>query len=639
MFISKIHLFNWLSHTDTTIDLEALTAFRGENGAGKSSIESGLNFTFTGRCVATDDKGSGGKDLIRRGNDKAAITLDLTHDKRPIRMRCSITEKSGRTVQIKDPSDASWTGSEFTNMLAANREVLDCLINGRYFTEMELARQQKLLAAIILPQSYEFEKWAVKAMADCHIGIDWLLKPVEVINQAYAKAFDERKLVNRLIKEWKEPPEISGELPDVDAIHARLADRQSQRNELDGKRRAVILAFEQSKTKHAGLKERGINLQARLTENLNRKREVGADVLSKAALKEKTTTAARVKDAVALDAEIAKIQGSMAELAKSLKQFDALGEAATCPTCTQPIAEEHFNKAVSALIERKDAAATKERELQDKRKALGDPEGAQKKIDAHATAEKNMKLVQTHIDEVERDIQECKAQMEALGTVKEDAQPDTAALDAQLADMDTRIAKGTAALADAVKLHADKAAYEEAIAAKKKLDAKHAELEKLLEYFGPSPAGVQAKLLSETVGAFEGRMNQVLAGWGFRCSLHFEPYAFLVGLVNSNEMFALRTMSDGQRAMFAAAFQVALAKTTGFNFVCVDEAEVFSDQNRVTLFKNLMGAGLDQAIVIAADQRRAIPNRPNTAFYMLSLDGSGVVPTSKVERLKYAPEQ
>ena len=175
------------------------------------------------------------------------------------------------------------------------------------------------------------------------------------------------------------------------------------------------------------------------------------------------------------------------------------------------------------------------------------------------------------------------------------------------------------------------------MATKKKLDTKQETLEKLVEYFGPK--GIQAKFLDEHVGPFQASMNAVLAGWNFRCELQFEPFSFRAGLAGSGECFALRAMSAGQRAMFAAAFQVALAKVTGFNFVFVDDAEVFSEQNRVTLFKNLLGAGLDQAFVLAADVRRNIPvdqsgqPRAGMAFYLFTLDRSGAVPTTVVERL------
>jgi len=637
MFISKIHLFNWLSHHDTTLDLEALTALRGENGSGKTSVQSGLEILFTGRAVQTDDKGSGAKDLIRRGADKAAITIELRDKEllgdRTAKMRCSVTEKSGRTVQVKDPNDPAWTGPDFTNAIAAKREILDCLINGRYFTEMEDARQQKLLAAIVLPQTIEFEPWVQKAMADCELRVDWSMKASDLIRVAYDKAFDERKIINRLVKEWKEPQEPAANHDNAEEIRARLAQRQQQKTELAQQRGQILAQFDARMQDRQRLLDEGLRLQRRLSEELERKKVVGADVLSKAALKEKTAIASGAQEVARLDSEIAVIQAKIADVTKFLEQFDKVSEVAKCPTCQQAIPEEHFNQVAGHYIAKKDEAIAMERKLQDQRKALGDPAGAKSAIDAHKKAEKNFELVQKHITEAEAAIQENKSQVEVIGEIKESDKPDTSEIDTQLADMDTRIQRGTAALGEAINAKNAKESYDQANAAKAKLTKKQETLEKLVEYFGSGPNGVQAKVLGQHAGAFQDSMNTFLAGWNFKCALSFEPWSFRAGLVHGEEMFALRAMSDGQRAMFGAAFQVALAKVTGINFVCVDAAEVFSNENRITLFKNLMAAKLEQAIVIAADVRREIPNRAGTAFYMFTLDGSSGVPTSRVERL------
>ena len=118
MKFSSLHLYNWLSHQDSMMPLDTLSVFRGENGAGKSSIEAALEILLTGRSEQTDDKGSGLRDLIRRGTEKSAITAEIEDGGRLVKMRCSVTEKSGRTVIIKDPADESWTGSDYLAGLA-----------------------------------------------------------------------------------------------------------------------------------------------------------------------------------------------------------------------------------------------------------------------------------------------------------------------------------------------------------------------------------------------------------------------------------------------------------------------------------------------------------------------------------------
>ena len=128
-------------------------------------------------------------------------------------------------------------------------------------------------------------------------------------------------------------------------------------------------------------------------------------------------------------------------------------------------------------------------------------------------------------------------------------------------------------------------------------------------------------------------MNKVLANWGFAAHLSFEPYQFGVSFAGKEQVYALRCISKSQKAMFSIAFQVALAKVSGLNFVVVDEADMFLDANRGQLYRGLVAAKLDQVIVLQSDLRREIPKVPNAVFYMLQLDRSGDVPTTKVERL------
>ena len=224
--------------------LDTLSVYRGENGAGKSSVEQAFQMLLSGRSESTDDKGSGSRDLIRRGSDKCAITVEIT-DKallgdRTAKMRCSITEKSGRTVIIKDPADESWTGADFLSTLAMKREILDCLCNGRYFIDMDDARQKKLLAGIILPTSVTWDDWVEGAVNDCSLTVDWSFKAFDVIRMAYDAAYEERKQINRRIKDWKEPEPVPVQEMDAQAIRARLAERQAERTKLAISRNEAI---------------------------------------------------------------------------------------------------------------------------------------------------------------------------------------------------------------------------------------------------------------------------------------------------------------------------------------------------------------------------------------------------------------
>ena len=627
MFIKSIHLKNWLSHQDTTLAMDKLTVIRADNGAGKTSVEQALEMLFAGRSSSTDDKGSGSRDLIRKGEDKAHITVDIEDAGRSIRMRCSITEKSGRTVILKDPADESWTGSDYVTMLAMKREVLDCLINGRYFIDMDDARQKKLLAGIVLPVSVVWDDWVESAVNQCALRVDWSLKAFDIIALAYDLAYKERTIINRLIKEWIEPESVAppGEV-DATAIRNRLQTRQNERTDLAVKKQKVTDKWQRAQDAKAKAAERIGGLEMRLATEQSRRADIAKGLLSKKAFGEAGKLAAGADKAKEIDGKIQTNAGTLAEVRRLLAKLNDLGESGVCPTCTQPVTDAEFESITKPHIEVQSTLLDDERSLQAERKELGDWEGAVRVLADHEQAEKTLKLVDDHIAGIEKDISDLKKE-----TPSDESQPDTTELDAKIADLDARIQKGNAALTAAVQAETGREQYAKAMEAKKKLDAKRDLLERLIEYFGAK--GIQAKLLDEHVGGFQKSMNAVLAGWGFEAHLQFEPFDFSLSFTGKEKVYNLRTISKSQKHAFAIAFQVALAKTTGLNFIVVDEADVFMDANRGQMYRALVGAGLDQVIVMQSDLRREIPKVPNSVFYMLSLDRSGAVPATVVERL------
>ncbi len=72
--ITSIELLDFLSHEDTTINLEdGVTIFVGENGAGKSSIIDAITFSLFGKHTRKSNRG-----LIRRGNNQGAVTIKFS---------------------------------------------------------------------------------------------------------------------------------------------------------------------------------------------------------------------------------------------------------------------------------------------------------------------------------------------------------------------------------------------------------------------------------------------------------------------------------------------------------------------------------------------------------------------------------
>jgi len=628
MKFKSLHLYNWLSHKDSMMPLDTLSCFRGENGAGKSSVEQAIEMLLTGRSASTDDKGTGSRDLIRRGTEKSAITAEIEDGGRLIKMRCSVTEKSGRTVTIKDPADESWTVSDYLAGLAMKREVLDCLCNGRYALDMDDARLKKFLAGIILPTSVVWDDWVEGAVNQCGLQVDWSLKAFDVIVLAYDQAYNERKAINRTLKDWREPDPVAVQEMDPQSIRSRLNERQDQRTKLALQRQKVLDGWQRANDARGKLAGKVQGLEFKIATEQERRAVVAKELLSAKALKEAEKLAAGAEKGKKLEAEMQQNAGALAEVRRTLAKLNDLGEAGVCPTCSQAITPEVFAVIEVPIAEKCEFLTDQALDLQDARKLLGDYEGAERVLAAHAQAVKNLALVDEHIAGVEKDIAELKAE---IAENQETAQPDTTDVDLQIADLDSRIEKGNAALTAAIQADDARKAYAQALDAKARLDAKQGLLERLVEYFGAK--GIQAKLLDEHVGGFERSMNKVLATWGYACHLQFDPFAFSLSFAGKDAVYNLRTISKSQKHAFSIAFQVALAKVSGFGFVVIDEADMFLDANRGQMYRALMGAGLDQVIVLQSDLRREIPKAANSVFYLLTLDRSGDVPVTKVERL------
>lgn len=629
MKILSLHLSNYLSYEDATFDFAPLTVIRGENGAGKTSIEQALQIALAGFADATSAKGAGMGTLIRAGKNEAVVTISIEEDGVVRDVRCRLREGE-RKLGCRRADDPGYTGTDYLESLALRRDVLSCLINSRVFFGKDPADQKALLASIMLPATFEPEAWVFQAIVDAGLMIRRDQKPFEFLAAGYDAAYIERTAVNRMIKEWREPESVAPLPLSLEEIRARLAERQAARTEIALKRQKSVDGYERAKAARVQIAGKIESVTKKRAEDYDRRTTIAKDELSPKAIKEAEALAAGEKRAKEIEAEILKGNGALAEVRRMLAKLNDIGEAGSCPTCTQVVTDAEFEHIAKPFLEKQDGLLTAERRLQDERKGLGDWEGAVRVLAAHAAAKKNLELVDRHIEGYDHELADLRKR-----EVAEVPEPDTAALDAELSEIDERIQKGNAALQEAIQADGKRKQYDDAIAAKKRLGAKLDLLEKLVAYFGPK--GAQAKLLADHVGPFQAKMNETLAGWGFLCNLSFEPYEFRVWTSSRPDDgsfgFPLKTLSKSQRASFAIAFQVALAIASGLKFVFADEADLFLDGNRQLLYRALLSAGLDQVVIAQSDERKTVPGA-DCALYFLTLDKSKVPPATVVERLK-----
>ena len=512
MHIKSIQIENVLSHQNSTFNLGPLTVFRGDNGSGKSTIIYALQALATGIADCSDARGSGLKALIRSGEDRGAVTAEIADDGELRKVRCSITEKSGRTMTCGKELDASYTGADYLAMLAMKKDIMAILINSKNFfgngDAKSEAAQKDLLASILLPDTIEFEEWVWPAVDTCGIRVNRSQKPFHLIQACYDAAYEERKAINRGLKEWRQPETPGENAMPLEAVRARLKERQDQRTALAVRRNGIIGKYENQASARKKSLERIEGLELKLATEQGRRTDAAKGMLSKGKLAEAQNIAKCADTAKGMDADLERIAAEIRATEKTMSALNSLRESKKCPTCTQEVTEEEFNKIASPVVDQQNKLLDEQIRTMEGRKVLSDYEGARKDLERHHQAKKDVSLIDSHIVDIEKDIADLKKEAQPEQTK---THPDTSAIDAEIADLDERIEKGSAALQEAIQADSVRRHYATAMEAKKQLDAKQQMLEKLVDYFGPK--GVQATVLDKSVAPFEASMNAIMAGW------------------------------------------------------------------------------------------------------------------------------
>lgn len=628
MKITELALNNIRSHSDTRITgMERIVSIKGQNNAGKSTIEMAIELAMAGRAETTDDRGSHPETLIQIGKDKGLIELTLENTGRPLDIRCSLTEKSGRSLIVKNLNDKTWDPTNFITWLATNSRLLSCLINGRYFIDKEPAEQKSLLASIILPDVYEFDANMVKLAGEANLTIPWDQAPFTVIEKAYDVAYKARTAVNRDIKNWR-AVEVPKNAPSLAETRKLIENSQNERSFLTTKR-ARLVAEHLSVTKDTqAARARLEETDRQLAVERQDQQTLSQDVLSKDQYKQQESIAKQGELGQSLDAQLAKLNTDLSELNAQIDQIQQVDAGAVCPTCTQVISQEFLAGMLGKLIKEKDGLLGDQRQAITRRKQLGDYEGARKRLEAHKVAERDYKRVVERIQSLER-----RREAEANRIAPATEAPDTVSIDTSLNNLSVAIAKlqdDLVAASNAETLAGQAARAESEM---KSYKQQLAALEQLLTYFGPGQEGVKMQLLAEYIKPFEASMNEVLGAWGYQCLFSIEPYGFLVVEEGGKQGRDLRLLSRSERYRFTVAFQVALAGVSGIRFVVIDEADLLLAGNRNSMMAALYNSEhLDQAIVLASDDRQEAPDIPGSLFLYIGAGG-------EVKVLKHTPAE
>jgi DNA repair exonuclease SbcCD ATPase subunit len=632
--LKSCHIENIRSHKDTTIEFNRINIVSAINHAGKSSLQNSIQFALTGGCDVTEGaKDRKQTDLLRFNEDLGAIELLLDLDGVPVELRASLSARSGLNVTRRNPVDKNWSPVALAEDMKADKEVLACLCDNNYFIKSNPADQKKLLAAIILPSTYA---WPENIKADLHnsrITPDWNSTPFSIIEFAYDKAFKLRTEVNRSIKDWRAPQD-SGKYdgPPIDEVRATLNQRQNERTSVAVEKNELANAIATAEHKKANFQQKANEAQAKIVNEQKEREAIAANGVSKAMLKKLESEAAGAERAAQLESDILTRSTAIAAYRRQLEAVQTLGKTPKCPTCFQGITPDVIDEIGVPILETIAKLTEQQGADQDERRGMGDPAGAQKKLDAAKTVEQDLQRIDKRIADLERQV---KSATEEAEKINPDALPRPDSLNEKLADLDGRIQRGTGFLEAANRADALKVDAEKANKAKALLDAELARLERLVVYFGPK--GVKAELIAQHIGSFEQRINVALAKWGYSCSLSIEPWSFVVKRLGSRYAAQLHQLSRSEKMRFANAFCVALAVVSGWNFVILDDSETIIGDDSVALLRLVYESELDFALILMATVDERVSHKPGTCFVALDESMEEEISTTHVRLLASTP--
>jgi len=621
MKIKRVRFQNYRIYKDVELDFggSSYLVFRGKNFSGKTSLRQGISMCVTPTTDGLDPKGTGFQSKIKRGESKAEIELDIQTKNHLLRRTVTLSN-TGRTQRSICLSDAQFNTSFFDKHLEKHRAALNVVLNIDAFVRLDEERQKNLLAALVLPASYAFDK---KIMADTDkvLGtgvINFSLEPFAVIGLAYKKLYDEREIVNRQVREFVIPDvlPVPENVIDSKVLEDWLAEARSQRAQRMQERDTAMVKAGKEAVASARVKTKIQAIKADIEAQTERAAQVKAGMMPDDEVASLKKVAAGKEQLDLISKEKLGTERFIDDYLRQLGRLEEIPDAGSkCPTCDQIVDPEKL-KTLAAILNNGLLKAKDENQLLfTKIKALGPVENALHLLDLHSQKVKQL-------SEINAAIAEKTAQLEAEEELPEETAFDFRPYDRSLAEIDAEVERLSGQLRPVIA--AEERTKEIAIKQGQlaTLKEKAALLDKLVKYFNKD--GIKAKLLAEYIGGFEHKINEVMSAWGYNCALSIEPYSFDVTNARG-DVNPVRELSGAEREMFSMAFQCAVSRTANIGLVVIDDVDKLLPELRTAMNKRLYemirNGYLEQVILLVADTSVQVPNIPGTAVFMVS-DGT-----------------
>jgi hypothetical protein len=585
MLINSLSLENFTSHRRTFLEFKKtpkIHLFLGALNAGKSSIKKAIEFALVGQCESYRKRNDNVRDLIHDLDAAKRFTVRVDTD-------LGIAERGvAQTNRYIEWINKKGESSE-TIEVPFRPEIISACLNTTDFFLWDSKTQKEAILNIIgvevkheaILEKFEGDPVALEFLAG------YKFNSIPVLDASYEKVYRERTDVNREIKLTKAPEPPEGEEPPIDKIEAQLRDIEDQEKKAIAET-AELIGHGKGFQRNAMERLRGeITTMNNWFENFQKPTKEAAKALTAKLNKAKKDEAAYRKKHDKLERDRTYALAYMTQHSQAkvlLENFDGscIGARFKCPAQVKQIQ--------GAVVEQTDLERESQGEAHDlaeKLAKLEDDYTSPAQVEAEAEVFRNTTKKYNINKEKLKELEEKLKELEAQEDTTEN--PEVVKLEEWKAELAERIKVGRSVLEKAKQWKLRRELVDQAAERMKELEIKSGQLESLVEFFGPK--GVRLQLIHDKVSKFQDAVNGHLKGFGFELDIQVDPW-----LIKARTR-PVASLSRSERFRLGVALQIALAKWSKMNFICVDNAEILTPPFRTIMLDMIKEAKLDQSFI------------------------------------------